>query len=316
MRIPGPALVLPLFLAGCAVPPAVTVATLVLDGVSLVTTGKSPADHAISAVTNEDCALHRVVDEDRAVCDPDGEVLFALAVGDPADENWNVDPETGSVALEEPWGSGNDLQAAVDSRPQPRVQLAAASATPKPRPQSSGTVTALTPDPLGIGRIQSRPQAAPVWAAPEVNLPNTVAEKPSPRGLFAGAQPQPRPRALQLQPQLASQPTPRPASQLTRLTQQDGQVITYAVIGSFQNADNALQMAKSRDEGAFIQQVEVNGKPTYRVLVDQPIEQARHVGFPDAWPVRLCADDSRDASSPCGHFVVSQSGVYFEASNN
>ncbi len=60
MRIPGPTLVLPLlFLTGCAIPPAVTIASLVLDGVSYVSTGKSTTDHAISAFANEDCALLR-----------------------------------------------------------------------------------------------------------------------------------------------------------------------------------------------------------------------------------------------------------------
>jgi hypothetical protein len=48
MRFLGPALLLPLFLAGCAIPPAATAVSLVLEGVSfVVTTGKSTADHAI-----------------------------------------------------------------------------------------------------------------------------------------------------------------------------------------------------------------------------------------------------------------------------
>ena len=78
MRIPGPAILLPMFLAGCGLPPAVTVASLFVDGVSFVTTGKGTADHALSAVANEDCALLRVVDG-KEICDPDGEVLVAFA---------------------------------------------------------------------------------------------------------------------------------------------------------------------------------------------------------------------------------------------
>lgn len=87
MQISVPALLLPLFLVGCALPPAVTVASLVADGVSYAITGKSTTDHALSAVARQDCALLRVV-SDGAVCDPDGEVLIKLTLGDPSDENW------------------------------------------------------------------------------------------------------------------------------------------------------------------------------------------------------------------------------------
>jgi hypothetical protein len=63
-----------------------------------------------------------------------------------------------------------------------------------------------------------------------------------------------------------------------------------------------------------IQTFEVNGTTTHRVLVDQPVEQARHDGFPDAWPVRLCATDL--GVPPCGYYVVSQAGVYLETGAN
>ena len=62
-----------------------------IDVVSYVATGKSPTDHAISAVVGEDCALLRVV-KDEAICDPDGEVLFELVGADPSDEGW-TDPK-------------------------------------------------------------------------------------------------------------------------------------------------------------------------------------------------------------------------------
>ncbi len=61
-----------------------------VDVVSYVATGKSPTDHAISAVVREDCALLRVV-KDEAICDPDGEVLFELVASDPSGEGW-TDP--------------------------------------------------------------------------------------------------------------------------------------------------------------------------------------------------------------------------------
>jgi len=90
MRIQVPALLLVLFLSGCALPPAVSIASFAADGISYVLTGKNTTDHAISAVVRQDCALIRVV-RDKEICDPDGEVLIELVGADPADENW-ADP--------------------------------------------------------------------------------------------------------------------------------------------------------------------------------------------------------------------------------
>ena len=75
LRVLGSALLMAFCLAGCGLPPAINVASFIADGISYVATGKSTTDHAISAVVGEDCALIRVVEE-KAVCNPDGEVSF------------------------------------------------------------------------------------------------------------------------------------------------------------------------------------------------------------------------------------------------
>jgi cell division septation protein DedD len=64
-----PPLLLSLLAAGCAVPPAVTIASFAADGVSYVATGKSVTDHGISAATGHDCALLRPVLNNKPVCD-------------------------------------------------------------------------------------------------------------------------------------------------------------------------------------------------------------------------------------------------------
>jgi len=71
-------LLVPFLLAGCAVPPALTLASLAADGVSYVTTGKSTTDHAISAIAEEDCSLVRAVKEE-AICVPKGTAVAAMA---------------------------------------------------------------------------------------------------------------------------------------------------------------------------------------------------------------------------------------------
>jgi len=51
---------LALFLAGCALPVPLQLASWAASGVSYATTGKSLSDHAISAMASQDCALHRI----------------------------------------------------------------------------------------------------------------------------------------------------------------------------------------------------------------------------------------------------------------
>src|SRR5215470_10860729 len=59
---------MPALLSGCALPPAVMIASYAADGVSYVATGKSVSDHGISEVTGRDCALLRVI-RGRPICE-------------------------------------------------------------------------------------------------------------------------------------------------------------------------------------------------------------------------------------------------------
>ncbi len=58
-----------LLLAGCGAPPAFLLASLAIDAVSVASTGKTPGEHALSAVVQQDCAVrHLVTDGD--LCAP------------------------------------------------------------------------------------------------------------------------------------------------------------------------------------------------------------------------------------------------------
>lgn len=48
------------FLSGCVLPPAVAIASYVIDAGSYAATGKSSTDHLLSWVAEEDCALLRI----------------------------------------------------------------------------------------------------------------------------------------------------------------------------------------------------------------------------------------------------------------
>lgn len=61
------AVLFPLVLTGCGLPPAITALSYALDGMSLFSTGKTVSDHALSMAMKQDCKVWRVV-EDAAVC--------------------------------------------------------------------------------------------------------------------------------------------------------------------------------------------------------------------------------------------------------
>ncbi len=54
----------------CALPPAVTVASLAADGVSYAMSGRTVSDHALSYAVQEDCAVYRVV-KGESICHPE-----------------------------------------------------------------------------------------------------------------------------------------------------------------------------------------------------------------------------------------------------
>jgi hypothetical protein len=75
-----------LLLAGCAaIPPAVSIATWAIDGTTLAISGKTVSDHAISAVTQRDCAMWRLLKGEPVCADhpaeagPVGPVQAAVA---------------------------------------------------------------------------------------------------------------------------------------------------------------------------------------------------------------------------------------------
>ena len=108
-------LALPMLASGCALPPALVIASYGADGLSYLSSGKSLEDHGISTVLDEDCALHRYL-IDEAVCNkydpPNPGFLFAQAPSGP------TLPEAGQPAARP--------APPVESAPLPRVTPASA----------------------------------------------------------------------------------------------------------------------------------------------------------------------------------------------
>ena len=96
---------------GCALPVPLQIASWAASGFSYAATGKSLSDHAVSAVTHEDCALHRIA-LGKDICVPietDGTALAKNSPASKASEPTNRLRDS-MIALAE--SSDNDLQPA------------------------------------------------------------------------------------------------------------------------------------------------------------------------------------------------------------
>jgi hypothetical protein len=51
----------PILLSGCAIPPALSIASYAIDAISYAATGKSISDHGISMAAGRDCATWRLI---------------------------------------------------------------------------------------------------------------------------------------------------------------------------------------------------------------------------------------------------------------
>ena len=81
---------LAVWLTGCGLPPVLTIISSVADGLSFAANGKSLSSVALSAVTDQDCAVYRIV-TDKDVCRDsrehnltvrEGEAVFATAASE------------------------------------------------------------------------------------------------------------------------------------------------------------------------------------------------------------------------------------------
>ncbi|MCH7957687.1 MAG: SPOR domain-containing protein [Proteobacteria bacterium] len=74
---------LPLFVAACGLPPAVTIASFAIDAISLAVSEKTVADHALSQIAQKDCSMWRGFTGDELCIDEDSTFAIAAADGQP-----------------------------------------------------------------------------------------------------------------------------------------------------------------------------------------------------------------------------------------
>jgi len=117
-----------LLCTGCA-PLPITVATLVADGFSYVTTEKSLTDHGISALSDQDCAVHRLLSGDLICRNNDDTIAIAARSTAPVALSDAVQPVLKATARMTATPAGNVAVAHLGSisEPIPGVYMVVAS---------------------------------------------------------------------------------------------------------------------------------------------------------------------------------------------
>lgn len=170
-------LALPISVASCVLPPAVTVASFAADGISLVATGKTVSDHALSTAANEDCRMWRLL-TGGPVCRTASPAPVAMAAPSPAPVAASSapallpDPTAALPSAAPPTAPGLGASSAPHSSPSPT-----ALAAPSP-PASEAT---LYPAPL-----EAIPTVPSAKLAPAPRAGSGKPVPPSPVGVPSG----------------------------------------------------------------------------------------------------------------------------------
>jgi len=163
--------------AGCVLPPAVTIASFVADGASLVGTGKTTTDHAISLLADEDCRLWRVL-KGKPICQSDTTVVAVAKLPPP------LPPHAASPALRPPEQNAAIAGFVVDEPnahiaihfPMPTTAAPVRAAPPVPRP------TASSPAVVASFVLDGPDAVIPVRIHTGIVAPKSVAALGGPKG--------------------------------------------------------------------------------------------------------------------------------------
>lgn len=244
---------LPLFLGACGLPPALSVASWALDGVSYIVTGKSVTDHAISEVAQQDCALLRVV-QGRELCDAyagdtgNPQIMVAAA---PSGDNWQ---------------SGD----AIETREDPLVVPVEVAAF----------VQGFGPGTIEVNEIN----ATAGFAAARAKLQPVAADI----GRFVAATPKARPAIAKPVIQTAALTRPAPAPAIGSGQQAVSVVGSFqSISNAWKQAD------RFADFDVQVRSMRIDGQTWHRVVVDAPLATVQRLGVQDAWILTICDVDGR-----------------------
>lgn len=294
-----PALAIATTLTGCAVPPAISIAGLIADGVSYASTGRSMTDHAISTVAEEDCKLFRAVDGE-PICREAANGMPSMA------EVSTVEINGRQIAVSYDYPSSDPSPTAIQSDPIAATPgLAIASVAPAGGAATGSAAMARLAD-------QSEPQPVPMPASTAGRLARAPVPNAKPRQVVQAQVAQTQvvkaqvmkaggvavamaERARVEKPQLALLQAAKPRIEKAAARPADDGS-TVVVVQSHWDRTRAEQVARShRALGAKVARAQADGRTVYRVVVAVPpadsptAAKARlaRAGFKDAWLASL-----------------------------
>lgn len=240
-------------LGGCGViPPAVSLASYAIDGVSLLTSGKTISDHALSAAAQQDCVLFRAA-QNLEVC-----------------TDWGSKPQMASARplrspLDRDDPASQDEQA-PGALPVGETAVIADRGDPMELPRELADVAQALP---GVAKVEAGPVAtATLFAPPKPTAPVQPAAKLSMTALVPSS-----PVASQAGKSQAPDVATLVRSDDTQ-ARRDAVRAAYEgrylmVLGSFKGPEMAGRLAKLQAHlGAKVVKVDVQGESFYRVVVE------------------------------------------------
>ena len=291
---PIAALALPVLfaVAACSIPTPLTVVTFAFDGVSMMVSGKTLGDHALSAVANEDCAMWRVL-KDRPICrdpeTPDAVLAAVPVVDEPSPAAQELDEAEIAIteAVPETMDTyqGTYIETVSASRPQREAVALAANeanedivATPREAtPREMTVIAEATPMEMATHREATPMEMTVIAEATPMEMAVIAALAPA-----------------------AAKPTAR----------------HFVILGSYLKEANAKDaMMRGRDFAPRMVRVRVRGKLFHRVVsgpyARDAISTLRKTlageGFRQNWTAKLCENSLR--AGPCHAMPVNVAAV-------
>lgn len=276
IRVAG-VLATPLLLGACGLPVGVQIASLIADGISVLTTDKTLTDHGISAVTQQDCALWRGVEGDNICRESDTDDTVKTALADAGADASPVLDARGDLPLAE----GD----------KPTAELPPQSVAP---PTAAPATTPTAPQPILISEKRvvvpapRKPTGADGLSPPPLDEDKMILGAPkSPR---APAEPM-QLASLKARPAMA-------AIVPAKATGGNGErpKRTYFIVASYhRQADAERFSGKHAALKASVLQGTAKGRTVYRVAVGPVADGARtqtrrdlkRSGFKDTWKLTL-----------------------------
>ena len=300
-----------LFLSGCAIPLPLQIASWALDGLSMVATQKSVADHGISIFAQKDCAVWRGVTEGELCRNPiSGDTMVAedaakLPTQSGLAKTASFGPSLVKALTLNTKVSKGDIELAISLPMKSHVQV-----HDLPSHASRASFAENTYAETELKNITVAPVMVNAFHAASQKPYSPVAEKMMAsvkvKSVHVAAIATPSPKKPTVKTVSAKASVAKTIARKMSVGIEPIKGI-YFVIGSFRNPDNAKRLIDENSNlSPYVLSAKLDGTNVYRVVVG-PVPNGRekrlhralaHDGFPDTWAIRVDPSDWRFAKLP------------------